>query len=305
VEANFFSNHEELLEKCRYYRTHSEARSQIARAGHERCTSSDYSYDRQLYVLKRLNDHALRSAEEPVPILCVGPRILMHNQRLQLGTSRLEKLSRPARSVFIHESWVHLGDSPEPFLKHAAKVLLRRAPWFSDIRAMYQTTKFKEFSFRSGDRLPFERGSFTFVFSEHFFEHLPLSIALELFRECNRILNVGGVIRTVVPDAVLRTYEPPEPEGFPIHLPPGDPGKHKIRWTASLLSKAVEECGFRAIPLDYCTEDRTHIERVPEAIRAEYDQCVECADWPIVSDMSYIMRTPSLIVDAIKERETT
>jgi spore maturation protein CgeB len=56
VEAEFFSNHDELFKKCRHYLTHSEARSQIARAGLERCTRSDYSYDRQLHtVLERLN----------------------------------------------------------------------------------------------------------------------------------------------------------------------------------------------------------------------------------------------------------
>jgi spore maturation protein CgeB len=48
VEAEFFSTHDELLNKCQYYLAHSEARSQIASAGRERCTRSDYSYDRQL-----------------------------------------------------------------------------------------------------------------------------------------------------------------------------------------------------------------------------------------------------------------
>jgi hypothetical protein len=63
VEADFFSNPEELLKKCRHYITHSEERSQIARTGHQRCKRSDYSYDRQLSdVLKRLNDHPLQDA---------------------------------------------------------------------------------------------------------------------------------------------------------------------------------------------------------------------------------------------------
>jgi hypothetical protein len=29
---------------------------------------------------------------------------------------------------------------------------------------------------------------------------------------------------------------------------------------------------------------------------------VDCADWDIVADTSYIMRLPSLMVDAVKER---
>jgi hypothetical protein len=64
VEADFFSDHEELLKKCLYYLKHSDARSQIARAGLERCMSSDYSYDRHVNdALKYLTDHALWSTQ--------------------------------------------------------------------------------------------------------------------------------------------------------------------------------------------------------------------------------------------------
>jgi len=224
----------------------------------------------------------------------------MNASRLQLGTSRLEKLSPAARGVFIDSSWVHLGNPPQPFWRRIARTILLGDPWFT--RALYRNTDFREFHFRSGDRLPFEDRSFSFVYSEHFFEHLPSSLARELFKECYRVLKVGGVIRTVVPDAVLRTYEPPEPIGFPTRLPPEHPQKHKARFTQELLSTALEECGFRAIPLDYCTAEGAHVQRTPASIRSEYFQSVDCADWPVVADTSYIMRLPSLIVDAIKER---
>src|ERR1035437_861546 len=55
VEAEFFSSREELLEKCRYYLTHREARFRVAKAGRERCLRSGYSYERQVEaVLDRL-----------------------------------------------------------------------------------------------------------------------------------------------------------------------------------------------------------------------------------------------------------
>jgi predicted SAM-dependent methyltransferase len=220
--------------------------------------------------------------------------------RLQLGTSRLEKLSPPARMAFVDKSWIHLGDQPQPFLRRVGRILLAGDALFT--RTMYRNTDFREFFSHSGDRLLFESGSFTFIYSEHFFEHLPSCVALDLFRECYRLLKIGGVLRTVVPDAVFRTYEPPEPVGYPTRLPAGHPQKHRVRFTLELLSNALKECGFRAIPLDYCTVERTHIQRAPASIRNEYYQNVDCADWPIVADTSYIMRTPSLIVDAMKER---
>lgn len=42
-EAVFFSNNDELLEKCRYYLSHEDERKRIAVAGRERCVKSDYS----------------------------------------------------------------------------------------------------------------------------------------------------------------------------------------------------------------------------------------------------------------------
>ncbi len=45
VEAGFFGDHRELVDKTRYYLKHEAEREAIARRGHERCISSGYSWD--------------------------------------------------------------------------------------------------------------------------------------------------------------------------------------------------------------------------------------------------------------------
>ena len=48
VEAEFFGDHKEMIDKLRYYLEHETERRQIARRGHERCLASGYSYQAQM-----------------------------------------------------------------------------------------------------------------------------------------------------------------------------------------------------------------------------------------------------------------
>jgi predicted SAM-dependent methyltransferase len=56
--------------------------------------------------------------------------------------------------------------------------------------------------------IPYPDGSVDAVFHEHVVEHLPFPAALQLTRECRRVLKPGGVLRFGVPDAegVIRSY---------------------------------------------------------------------------------------------------
>jgi SAM-dependent methyltransferase len=49
--------------------------------------------------------------------------------------------------------------------------------------------------------VPFPDGSVDAIYHEHLLEHLSLEEALELCRECHRVLRPGGVLRIGVPDA--------------------------------------------------------------------------------------------------------
>jgi SAM-dependent methyltransferase len=97
-------------------------------------------------------------------------------------------------------SWVNLDRSPTMLLRHVPRTAkaMRRigligeqhlVPWDDHI-VRQDLTK----------RLPFEDGSVDAVYSSHFFEHIYLSEAQAILRECHRILRPGGVLRLALPD---------------------------------------------------------------------------------------------------------
>jgi predicted SAM-dependent methyltransferase len=243
--------------------------------------------------------------------------------RLQLGASRLEALDPKILQKFLDKTWVHFGDS-KPLQTHTVSHFIKlfrkhsisynfhaifdglwriiRNPKTSevDISKIYDRTNFCDFYYQKGDHLPFDDNSINFIFSEHFFEHLFFDEALSLLTECYRILKPYGVIRTCVPDADLRTYEPPEPLGFPdIKLPFTDPIKHKTRWSVYSLTEAIKVAGFDAIPMRYCNKQGEFIKVDPSNIVGSYEYCPE---GELIFDLSYIRRIDnSLIVDGIKK----
>lgn len=56
--------------------------------------------------------------------------------------------------------------------------------------------------------LPFPDESFDAVYGSHVLEHLEPDAAMQLLRECHRVLRPGGIVRIVVPDleAIARRY---------------------------------------------------------------------------------------------------
>ena len=245
-----------------------------------------------------------------------SPTEIRAPSRLQLGTSRLERVG-PGHSVFLDPSWIHLGD-PDPgdrpgLLAQVASswrvygtvhLLEMGTDWVKNFRfrgsrgdALYTKTNFLPWHYTHGDALPFPDNSFDFVFSEHFFEHLWFDEAVALMEECRRILRPGGVLRTTVPDADLRTDMRPEAVGYPSRkLAFTHPAKHKTRWSIYLLDGALRSVGLEPVWVRYCDKEGVlHAGRpaFPEA----YAGCVE---QELIDRLDYVMRRGSLIVDGVK-----
>lgn len=164
---------------------------------------------------------------------------------------------------------------------------------------------FHPWQYRRGDSLGFESGSVTFIFSEHFFEHLFLDEAAALLRECSRVLSPGGVIRTVVPDADLRRDLPPEPVGFPgPRVRWSEPAKHKTRWSVYSLSELIRNSGLEPMPVRYFDRDGQLHELGADHLLEEYSRWAANAqfrlDREVVGRLDYIQRPNSLIVDGLK-----
>lgn len=207
------------------------------------------------------------------------------NLRLQIGASRLEKLSKSALEVLLNKSWIHLGDKE-----------LKNPNGRKLIEVDYSLTNFSPFYFERGSKLPFEDGKFSHIYSEHFLEHLFLDESIELLKECYRVLSPGGFVRIVVPDADLR--EIPEKFGFPGNQYNfTDPEKHKTRWSIYSLKPSLEISGFKVVPIKNYDRTRKLYDQLKNLPLGEHNSCI---DQEMVSEKGHIKRLNSLIVDGIK-----
>lgn len=236
---------------------------------------------------------------------------------LHIAASRFERLPHSITQIMCQPGWVHLGEGPinwsneireqfafgrfrNGFRLLFASLYRRWKPRYQpeELRKMYESCEFKEFFYQAGDKLDYPDNTFSFIVSEHFFEHLFLPDAVALLQECHRVLKPGGVIRTCVPDADLRTYEKPEPAAYPSWRVPWDHHqKHRSRWNIYSFSEALRLTHFKPRGVIYCTKDGKFIQDVPTP---------EDRDYPLaeihhlINNTTYLRRLPSLVVDGIK-----
>lgn len=231
-------------------------------------------------------------------------------KRLHVGASRFERLSLQTIEIIADSSWIHLGDA-EVNWRTKFKTEFQEGCWRDASRTIYRTIKprykpaqlkefysktdFREFYYRAGERLDFEDNTFDFIFSEHFLEHFFMDEALELLKEFHRILKPFGVVRTIVPDSDLRTYEKIEP--LPNRRPLTNPERHKTRWSIYSLPLIIKMAELMPRPIMYCDKYGKFFNLAPSELDLEYQQS---EDKKLIFSFDYIQRLPSLIVDGIK-----
>lgn len=234
-------------------------------------------------------------------------------KRLHIAASRFEKLVPQTIEIMADPSWIHLGESQVDW-KTQFKSEWQLGHWVNSVRILYRAfkprytqdqlkqfyskTDFRKFQYQAGDRLEFEDNTFDFIFSEHFLEHLFLDEAIELLKECYRILKPNGVVRIVVPDADLRTYDKPEFPGFiNSKVPWSHPDKHKTRWSIYSLPIAIKIAGLLPNEIMYTDKYGKFFTLTPSEPDSKYEHS---EDRRFIYSLDYIRRIPSLIVDGIK-----
>ena len=97
--------------------------------------------------------------------------------------------------------WVNVDRSPNMFLDRVRplKRALRRAGVLSDVHMVEWSREILMHDLRKP--LPYADGTVDAIYSSHALEHLYLSDATALLRDCHRVLRAGAHLRLALPDA--------------------------------------------------------------------------------------------------------
>ena len=143
---------------------------------------------------------------------------------------RLINIIRNRIVLYYHKSDFHRGRKIRDYLERCevAKLQIGCGPnllpgWLNtDIKL--NACKKGAVYMNAGELFPLPDASIDFVYSEHLFEHLTYSQAVNMLRECHRVMKRNGVIRISTPNLrfLLDLYQNPE----------APQNKRFIKWSA-------------------------------------------------------------------------
>jgi predicted SAM-dependent methyltransferase len=141
--------------------------------------------------------------------------------------------------------WVNLDKSPGVLLSPRARQLLWRARILSADQA---NAVFPPGITRADVREGLRYGAETvsFIYSSHMIEHMNRSQALELLRECHRVLEPGGTIRLATPDLAVLIAEYNRGEA-PYGATPADSLVEQLGTFRDLPGSTVQRLGRRLL----------------------------------------------------------
>lgn len=199
---------------------------------------------------------------EPLPIRLkkrLLPQALRFPIRLALTAMLAPRERRRAKRI-----------SGEPSLRlHLGSHLVRKKGWVNIDLAGIPV----DLAWNLAKPLPFPDQSVEAVFHEHLLEHLTLEQGLRMTDECYRVLQPGGVLRVVVPDAadLVRAYAEgkPAPHGgqcptaFLALQEPFYRYGHRTMYDAETLGLLLEAAGFTGV--ERCAYGKSRLQPAPDS----------------------------------------
>jgi SAM-dependent methyltransferase len=193
------------------------------------------------------------------------------------------------------EGWVNIDRSPGLLLRPVPvlRAFLRAAGALRGPQGQVRWPgNIRRHDVRRG--LPFPAGSAEAIYSSHMLEHLPRDAAVNLMRECNRVLRFGSILRLAVPDlrGPAERYVASDgsdaadefmratglgletsPRGWARLVDALSGARHRWMYDAASLKAIFRECGFNeAIECGYregrCP-DLASVEHRPDSIFVE------------------------------------
>lgn len=159
----------------------------------------------------------------------------------------------------VHPGWINTDVTPQLWIARVPKLaalLFKLGRLSLQNYQRHQQGIFQHIQYLNvTTRFPYADNTFEYVFSAHMLEHLYPDEAEFCLGEVHRVLQPGGIVRTVVPDLdrIIADYDPHNPDASLVSIFQGDRrstherARHWWHYNEVSLDKLLQTSGFRNI----------------------------------------------------------